>query len=126
MNPALWKTGPNPVGRQLLSPQLVGVCRYLAAMSSIAFKQAAAAWDALVEHADPPTELLSLLQKWEQLERVETLGRLLAALRHELITQRAGASVDELGGTLPRVLADRLRIRRGEAARRIEEAADLA
>ena len=95
-------------------------------MSSIAFKQAAAAWDALAEHADPPTELLSVLQKWEQLERVETLERILAALRHDLINQLAGESVEELGGTLPRVLADRLRIRRGEAARRIGEAADLA
>jgi hypothetical protein len=95
-------------------------------MSSIAFKQAAAAWDAVAEHADKPTELLSLLQRWEQLERVEALERILAALRHELINQLAGESVEELGGTLPRVLADRLRIRRGEAARRIEEAADLA
>src|ERR1700675_1336773 len=100
MNPALWKTGPNPIVRQLLSPHLVGVCRYLAAMSSIAFKQAAAAWDELAEHADPHTEWLSLFEMWEQLERVETLERILAPLRHELINQLAGESVEELGGTL--------------------------
>jgi hypothetical protein len=99
-------------------------------MSSIAFKQAAAAWEALAEHADQATAL-SWSQRWEQqiweqLERIETLERTLPALRHELINQLAGASVEELGGTLPRVLADRLRIRRSEAARRIEEAADLA
>jgi Domain of unknown function (DUF222) len=95
-------------------------------MSSIAFKQAAAAWDAVAEHADQATELLSLEHKRQQLERIETMERLLPALRHELISQLATASVEELGGTLPRVLADRLRIRRSEAARRIEEAADLA
>jgi hypothetical protein len=95
-------------------------------MSSIAFKQAAAAWDAVAEHADQATELMSLVQKLEQLERIETMERLLPALRHELINQLATASADELGGTLPRVLADRVRIRRGEAARRIGEAADLA
>jgi hypothetical protein len=95
-------------------------------MSSIAFKQAAAVWDAVAEHADQATELLSLVQKLQQLERIETMERLLPALRHELINQLATASVEELGGTLSRVLADRLRIRRGEAARRIEEAADLA
>jgi hypothetical protein len=104
MDPALWKTGPNPVGRQLLSLDLVCGGQYPAGMSSTAFKQAAAAWDALAAHADSPTELLSLLQRWEQLERVETLERILAALRHELINQLASESVDELGGTLPRVL----------------------
>jgi hypothetical protein len=126
MDPALWKTGPNPVGRQLLSPDFVSVSRYLAGMSSIAFKQAAAAWDAVAEHSDQPTELLNVSQAMEQLERVETMERILTALRHELINQLAGASVDELGGALRRVLADRLRIRRSEAGRRIEEAADLA
>ena len=95
-------------------------------MSSIAFKQAAAAWDAVAEHADQAPELLSLSQRSELLERIETMERMLPALRHELINQLASASVEELGGTLPRVLADRLRIRRSEAARRIEEAADLA
>ena len=54
-------------------------------------------------------ELLSLLQRLEQLERVETMERLLPALRHELINQLASASVEELGGTLPRVLAERPR-----------------
>ena len=95
-------------------------------MSSVAFKQAAAVWAAVAEHADQATELLSVSQTLGQLERIETLERLLPALRHELINQLTTASVAELGGTLPRVLADRVRIRRSEAARRVEEAADLA
>jgi Domain of unknown function (DUF222) len=95
-------------------------------MSSSAFKHAAAAWDAVAEHADQATELLSLSQRWDQLERIETMERMLPALRHDLINQLASASVEELGSTLPRVLADRLRIRRSAAARRIEEAVDLA
>ena len=99
-------------------------------MSSIAFQRAAAAWEAVAEHAEQATAFSRSQgweqQRWEQLERIETLERTLPALRHELINQLAGASLEELGGTLPRMLADRLRIRRGEAARRIEEAADLA
>ena len=99
-------------------------------MSSIAFQRAAAAWEAVAEHAEQATAFSRSQgweqQRWQQLERIETLERTLPALRHELINQLAGASVEELGGTLPRMLADRLRIRRGEAARRIEEAADLA
>ena len=81
MDLALWKTGPNPVGRQLLSPDFVSVSRYLAGMSSIAFKQAAAAWDAVAEHADQATELWNVSQAMAQLDRIETLARMLPALR---------------------------------------------
>ncbi len=49
------------------------------------------------------------------------MTRILPALRNEL----AYASVEELGGRLAQVLADRLRIYRRDAARLIEEAADL-
>jgi hypothetical protein len=94
-------------------------------MSSTAFKQASAAWDAVAEHAGEAIELWSVQQGMDQLDRIETLERILPALRHELINQLTYAPVDELGGSLQRVLADRLRIRRGEARRRIEEAADL-
>jgi len=39
------------------------------------------------------------------------------------VAEQAGS--DELGGPLPQALADRLRINRGEARRRVAEAADL-
>src|ERR1700733_13513680 len=48
------------------------------------------------------------------------------ALEHALINQLAEqADATELGGTLAPALADRLRISRAEASRRIHEAADL-
>ena len=65
-------------------------------------------------------ERLTLL---EQLER-ET--RRLRVPGHQLINQLVEQSdAAELGGRLPRVLADRLRITRAEASRRVAEAADL-
>jgi hypothetical protein len=94
-------------------------------MSSIAFKEAAAVFDALTELGDRPAELLSTSEQQQWLELVERLGRILPALGHDHINQLAGAPPEELGGSLRVVLADRLRIRRGEAARRIAEAADL-
>lgn len=94
-------------------------------MSATAFKQAAAAWDAVAEHADQPTDLWTTQQRCKQLARIETLERSLPAMRHELITQLAAAPLEELGGSLPRVLADELRTTRSEARRRIDEAADL-
>jgi hypothetical protein len=91
-------------------------------MSSMAFKQAAAAWDALAERADQPVELMSTAQHLERLECVESLARILPALTHESINElREHASAQELGGPLRNAVADRLRIRRSEAARRIEE-----
>jgi hypothetical protein len=60
------------------------------------------------------------------LARSETVRRRLPTLEHELINQLVEQSVPaELGGRPPQVLADRLRITRGEATRRIKEAADL-
>src|ERR1700730_7130818 len=60
------------------------------------------------------------------LERLETETRRLPAAGHPLINQLARqASNDELGGKLSQALASRLRISRGEASRRIHEAADL-
>jgi Domain of unknown function (DUF222) len=93
-------------------------------MDSIAFKQASAAWDALA--AGEATELLTSAQRQDQLERITTLERILPALKHDLINElAASATVAELGGSLPRALANRLRIRRREAVRLIEAAADL-
>ncbi len=95
-------------------------------MSPVVFKQAREAFDAVAELADEPAELLTTGQRLDQLERITTVERILPALRHELINELvACASEDELGGTLVRVLADRLRIYHGDAKQLIAEAADL-
>jgi hypothetical protein len=60
------------------------------------------------------------------LERLEHETRRLRAPAHELINQLAElAPSEELGGPLPHALADRLRITRSEARRRVAEAGDL-
>ncbi|HYB82792.1 MAG TPA: DUF222 domain-containing protein, partial [Mycobacterium sp.] len=60
------------------------------------------------------------------LEVLEHETRRLQVPGHQLINQVAEqAPPEELGGKLSHVLADRLRITRGEANRRITEAADL-
>src|ERR1700757_3469255 len=97
-------------------------------MSSMsAFKEAQAALDALAERADQPTDSWTIGERQEWLALVETLGRILPALQHDHINHLAEyAAPEELGGRLSHVLADRLRITRSEATRRIAEAADLA
>ncbi|MBV8965216.1 MAG: HNH endonuclease, partial [Mycobacteriaceae bacterium] len=95
-------------------------------MSSAAFEKVRAVFDALAERAEQAAELMSTAEHTDWLELVETLGRMLPALGHEHINELAEhATCEELGASLPRALADRLRISRGEATRRIEEAADL-
>jgi hypothetical protein len=65
-------------------------------------------------------ERLALLQSCEEIRR------LLPAVEHPLINQlREQADATELGGKLAPALANRLRITRAEASRRIHEAADL-
>jgi hypothetical protein len=65
-------------------------------------------------------ERLRVLERWEQMRRWQP------AVEHALINQLAEqADPTELGGKLPSALADRLRISRAEASRRIHEAADL-
>ena len=91
----------------------------------MAFKLAAAAFDAVAEHASEASESWNDQQRIDQLERIQTLERMLPALRHELINELAHAPREELGGRLSHVLADRLRIYRRDATRIIEEAADL-
>jgi Domain of unknown function (DUF222) len=78
--------------------------------------------DVLEVASDPLTtaECLALL------ERLEIETRRLPAAGHPLINQLAHhASTEELGGRLAHALANRLRISRAEASRRIHEAADL-
>jgi hypothetical protein len=70
-------------------------------------------------------EALTTPERLRLLERLERVRRCLPAAEHPLINQIAEQSnEDELGGRLSHALADRLRITRGEAARRIHEAAD--
>jgi Domain of unknown function (DUF222) len=60
------------------------------------------------------------------MERLELVARRLPVPGHGLINQVVQqATPAELGGKLSHVVADRLRITRGEATRRIAEAADL-
>ena len=99
-------------------------------MSSAAFAEAVSAYDALDvalgKIAALDLETLSTAQRMELLERNETGRRRLPALCHELRNQLgAQATRQELGASLKVALAERLRIDRPEAARRIHEAADL-
>jgi hypothetical protein len=71
-------------------------------------------------------DALTTPERLNLLERLERETRRLRGPGHELINQLAEqAGPDELGGPLPHTLADRLRITRGEARRRVAEAADL-
>ncbi len=92
-------------------------------MSSIAWDQAQIAFKTLAESAREPRQTTEW--RLQHLEHIQTLERILPALRHELITELTHAPVEELGGALRHVLADRLQIYRRDAARMIEEAADL-
>src|SRR6201998_2792572 len=65
-------------------------------------------------------------ERMRALERLERATRRLRAPEHALINQLdAQAGDEQLGGTLRSALADRLRITKGEAGRRIAEAGDL-
>jgi hypothetical protein len=93
-------------------------------MGSIRFSEAVAA---VAAHIGVCTESWSAAEPLGQLENIDSLARILSSLRHELINQLgAQASREELGGSPGFALAQRLRIDRGEAGRRICEAADLA
>jgi len=71
-------------------------------------------------------DALTAPERLALLERLERETRRLRVPGHQLINQLAEQSTaEELGGRLPRVLADRLRITRAEAGRRVAEAADL-
>jgi hypothetical protein len=71
-------------------------------------------------------DALTTPERLNLLERLEREVRRLRAPGQELINQLAEqAGPDELGGRLAHALADRLRITRGEASRRVAEAADL-
>jgi hypothetical protein len=71
-------------------------------------------------------EILTTPERLRGLERLETVARRLRTPGHALINQLAEqASEEELGGKLSAALANRLRISRPDANRRIAEAAEL-
>ena len=71
-------------------------------------------------------DLLTTPERLNLLERCEQMRRWQPAVEHSLINQLAEQSdMTELGGKLAPALANRLRITRAEASRRIHEAADL-
>ena len=71
-------------------------------------------------------DVLTTPERLAVLERFERCAVCMPAIEHALINQLAAqADADELGGKLAPALADRLRISRAEASRRIHEAADL-
>ena len=86
--------------------------------------------DRLDVAADDAAELsfdvLTTPELWAMLERLERVARKLPVPQHAVINQLAEqADETELGGRLPHALADRLRITRADAKRRVAEAADL-
>ncbi|UXA06674.1 HNH endonuclease [Mycobacterium sp. SMC-2] len=71
-------------------------------------------------------DVLTTPERLRALERLERVARRLRTPQHALINQLdAQASAQELGGSLRCGLADRLRIIKAEAARRLGEARDL-
>src|SRR6185312_10902310 len=94
-------------------------------MSSSGFDEAKVAFKAIAARLEGPAQRWTDGERLEHLQNIETLARILPALGHEHLDELTHASADELGGSLPRVLADRLRISVAEARRRIAEAADL-
>ncbi|MGO9650719.1 HNH endonuclease signature motif containing protein, partial [Mycobacterium sp.] len=76
--------------------------------------------------SDLSFDALTTPERLALLQCCETFRRQLPVLEHPLINQVSEqADATELGGKLPSALADRLRITRAEASRRIHDAADL-
>ncbi|MGO9154356.1 DUF222 domain-containing protein, partial [Mycobacterium sp.] len=87
-------------------------------------------FDALDADVDRLCELVfdvfTTPERLRALERLERVARRLRAPGHTLINQLdAQAGEEELGATLCSALADRLRVTKAEAGRRIAEAKDL-
>ncbi|WP_156772102.1 DUF222 domain-containing protein, partial [Mycobacterium sp. 1245805.9] len=81
---------------------------------------------ALKRLCDLSFDVLTAPERLAALEQLERAARRLRAPQHALINQLdAQATPAELGGNLCCALADRLRITKAEAGRRIAEAEDL-
>jgi hypothetical protein len=109
---------------------LVGARRYDSNMLASSREEIVEAFDAL--HAAVSRvnglsyDVLTTPERLALLERLEGEARRLPVQGHQLINQIAAQSdATELGGKLSSALANRLRIIRAEASRRIGEAADL-
>lgn len=98
-------------------------------MRSISREDAVAVFDALSADLDRALDLdleaLSPRECLALLRRCEALRRRLPAVEHPMVNRVAVTDPTELGGKPRWVLADELRITRGEAGRRITEAAEL-
>lgn len=99
-------------------------------MSSSSREEVASVLDALDADMDRACALsfdaLTNPERLRILMRLERVARRLPVPGHQLINQLAErATREELGATLPDALADRLRITRGDATRRVAEAGDL-
>jgi hypothetical protein len=80
---------------------------------------------AMKRAADLTFDVLTTPEVLNVLETFEVVRRQLPAAEHAPINELVGELPEVLGGRLPAVLADRLRISRAEASRRVHEAADL-
>jgi Domain of unknown function (DUF222) len=114
----------------LLGRWHVGVRQYNSNMRSSSREEIVDVFDALEADykraLDLTFDVLTTPERLRVLERWEQMRRWQPAVEHALINQLAEqADPTELGGKLPSALADRLRISRAEASRRIHEAADL-
>jgi Domain of unknown function (DUF222) len=99
-------------------------------MGSSSREEIVEAFDALDAELDRLCELsfevFTTPERLRALERLERVTRRLRTPQHTLINQvSAQAGEEELGGTLCSALANRLRITKAEAGRRIAEAEDL-
>jgi hypothetical protein len=106
------------------------VLRKIAGMGSGTREEIVEVFNGLDDNLDRLCELsfdvFTTPERLRALERLERVARRLRAPQHALINQLdAQASEEELGGTLRVALADRLRITKAEAGRRIAEAAEL-
>jgi hypothetical protein len=114
----------------LLGRRHVGVRQYNSNMRSSSREEVVEVFDALKagmkRAVDLRCDTLTTPERLALLESCEVFRRQLSAVEHPLINQLS-LQVDaaELGGKLPAALANRLRISRAEASRRIHEAADL-
>ena len=80
---------------------------------------------AMKRAVDLSFDVLTTPERLNVLESLEQLRRQQPAVEHRLINELVGEDPAVLGGKLAAVLADRLRINRAEASRRIHEATDL-
>ncbi|ORA00809.1 DUF222 domain-containing protein, partial [Mycolicibacter arupensis] len=98
-------------------------------MRSSGREEVVEAFDALSADLDRALELdfdaLTPRECVALLRRCEKLRRRLPAVEHPLVNQLAAADPAEVGGKPRWILADELHITRGEAGRRIAEAAEL-